>query len=218
MLYMNIRPITQNNIYNPIFQAKVLNKARYAEEYVDCVLQKNRTPAEIYRELLPFQPEKAPFQTLILKSEKPMDDLKDIYELYKLDFSCYHHYLSFKKFKNGINYNNASVFILKSGKEMYGFYTVSIKNDDILYVCEIDLNPKYRNTKLGRDLILTCWENINQIAKNNKCSKIGLHVDANKKNLVNLYKRLGFNIIENKTRKHNTGQTAFYMEKIINKA
>ena len=210
---MNIKPIKQNNIYNPVFQASALNKVNYTKEYLHCAFQENYPPPEIYRQLLPFQPEKAPFQTYLLKSEKPMEDLKEIYELYKQDFSCYYHYLSLKKLKNNMHHNNATAFILKSGEETYGFYFVSIRNNETLYVDAVDLNPKYRNTKFGKDIILTCWENINQIAKNNKCSKIGLHVDADKKHLVNLYKKLGFNIIENKTRKNNMGQTALYMEK-----
>lgn len=215
---MSIKPLTQYNICNSVFQAHALNKAKYAVEYVDCALQRDYPPAGIFRQLLPFQPEKAPLQTLILKSEKPMEDLKAIYELYKRDFSCYHHYLSLKKFKNSMLYNNASAFVLKSGKETYGFYSVSVQKDDTLYVCDVALNPKYRNTKFGRDIILTCWDSMNKIAEDNKCSKIGLHVDAGRKNLVNLYKKLGFNIIENKTKKHTTGQTAFYMEKLIENA
>ena len=210
---MSIMPITQHNTNQPTFQACALKKAKYAVEYVDCAFQKNYPPPDIYRQFLPFQPEKAPFKTLILKSDKPMEDLKDIYELYKQDFSCYHHYLSFKKFKNNMHYENATVFTLKSGKETYGFYSIAETKDKTLYVCDVDLAPKYRNTKFGRDIILTCWDNINQIAKENECPKIGLHVDANKKNLINLNKKLGFNIVENKTSKHTTGQTAFYMEK-----
>ena len=210
---MNIKPISQNKNYNPAFQANALNKVKYAKDYLTCALQKDYPPPEIYRQLLPIQPEKAPFETLILKSEKPIADLEEIYELYKQDFSCYHNYLSLKKFKNNMHYNNATVFILRSGKETYGFYSVSIRNDNTLYVCAVDLNPKYRNTKFGKDIILTCWENINKLAKNNNCSRIGLHVDADKKHLVNLYKKLGFNIIENKTRKNSMGQTALYMEK-----
>lgn len=212
---MNIKPITQNNIYTPVFQASALNKVKHAKEFLNCAFQKNSPPPVIYRQLLPFRPEKAPFETFFLKSEKPMKDLKEIYELYKQDFSCYYNYLSLKKFKNNLHNNKATTFILKSGEETYGFYSVLIRNDDTLYVEAADLNPKFRNTKFGRDIILTCWENINQIAKNNKCSRIGLHVDAEKKHLINLYKRLGFNIVENETRKNNMGQIALYMDKVV---
>ena len=210
---MNIKPVRQNNSYNPIFQASAINKVKYAKGYLSCAFQKNYPPPEIYRQLLPFRPEKAPFKTFLLKSEKPMEDLKEIYKLYKQDFSCYYHYLSLKKFKNDMYQDNAAAFVLKSGEETYGFYSVSIRNDDTLYVDAVDLNPKYRNTKLGKGIILTCWENINQIAKNNQCSRIGLHVDADKKHLVNLYKKFGFKIIEDRTRKNSMGQTALYMEK-----
>lgn len=213
---MYITPVIQNyNSFNPSFKASALNKAKYVTEYMDCVVQKDYPPPVIYRQLLPFQPKEAPFETLVLESDNPTKDLKDIYDLYKKDFSCYHHYLSYKKFKNNLHYENATVFVLKSGKETYGFYSVAQKDKDTLYVCDVDLNPKYRNTRMGRDIILTCWDSINQLAEENNCSKIGLHVDAGKKNLVNLYKRLGFNIIEGKTSKHRTGQTAYYMEKEI---
>lgn len=209
---MFIAPINQNN-YQPTFQASALKKAKYAVEYVDCALQKNYPPPTIYRQLLPIQSKKVPFETLMLESDNPTKDLKDVYELYKQDFSCYHHYLSYKKFKNSLHYDNATVFVLKSGKETCGFYSIARKDKETLYVCDVDLNPQYRNTRMGRDIILTCWENITQIAEENQCSKIGLHVDAGRKNLVNLYKRLGFDIIKEKTSKHRTGQVALYMEK-----
>ena len=213
---MNIKPIRQDNSYNSIFQASALNKVKHVKGYLHCAFQKNYPPPEIYRQLLPFQPEKAPFKTFLLKSEKQAEDLKEIYELYKQDFSCYYNYLNLKKFKNNMYHNNTTAFLLKSGEETYGFYSVSVRNDDTLYVDAVDLNPKYRNTKFGKDIILTCWENINKIAENNQCSKIGLHVDADKKHLVNLYKKLGFKNIEDKTRKNSMGQTALYMERMVN--
>ncbi len=207
-----ITPITQNYMtYSPTFKANPMKKVRYAAEYIDCAVQKNYPPPTIYRQLLPIETEKAPFDTLLLKSGKPTEDLKEIYEMYKEDFSDYHNYLSYKKFKNNLHYDNATVFMLKSGKETVGFYSLSLKNNETLYVNDVDLAPKYRNTRTGKDIIITCWDNINKLAKENKCSKIGLHVDADKKYLVNLYKKLGFEI--NKTDKYSTGKTAYYMER-----
>ena len=208
---MIIAPVYQNN-YQPTFQASALKKAKYAVEYVDCLCQKNYPPPMIYRQLLPLNAKKAPFEMLTIESSNPTQDLKNIYEMYKKDFACYHNYLSFKKFKNNMHYENASLFLLKSGDETYGFYSVA-KKEDTLYVCDVDLNPKYRNTRKGRDIILTCWNNINQLAKENGCSKIGLHVDAGKESLVSLYERLGFDADIRKTTKHTTGQIALYMEK-----
>ena len=210
---MEVTAVNQYNNYKPQFQGNLLKKGRYALEYVDCVCQKDYPPPEVYRQLLPFNLEsaKAPFETLMIPSINPTEDLEVAYELYRKDFKEYHNFLSYKKFKNSLYYENATVFILGSGKENYGFYSLAMKDNNTLYVADIDMNPKYRNTRLGKDIIMTCWDNINKIADENNCSKISLHVDAGKKHLVNLYEKLGFEV--QKTEKYPTGQKAYYMEK-----
>ncbi len=212
---MKVSAVQRKNSYQPQFQGNLLKKGRYALEYVDTVCQKDCPPPEIYRQLLPFRTEsaKAPFDTLILPSVNPKEDLKSAYELYKNDFKEYHNYMSYKRFKNNLYYEKATLFILGSDKNNYGFYSLAVKGDNTLYIADIDMNPKYRNTRLGRDIIMTCWDNINKIADENNCSKIGLHVDSGKKHLVNLYKRLGFEVVKND--KYSTGQKAYYMEKDI---
>mgnify|MGYP002626535976 CR=1 FL=1 len=210
---MQMMSVSSTN-YNPVyFKANPVKKVRYAVEYIDCAVQRNCPLPAIYRQLLPFQPEKAPMETLTVESSNPVRDLKEIYDLYKNDFSCYHNYLSYKKFKNNLSLDNASVFLLKSNNETVGFYSVNKIDNDTLYIYDIDLVSKYRNTRKGKDVILTCWENINKLAKSNGCAKIGLHVDASKNNLVSMYEKFGFHVVEGKSAKYPTGKPAYYMEK-----
>ena len=213
---MYITPVS-NNYPKPTFQANALRKTKCAVEYIDCALQRDIPPPAIFRQYLPvaLEHETAPLEMLTLASNNPAKDLKDIYGLYQNDFNRYFNYMSYKRFKNNLHYDNATVFMIKNSEETVGFYSVAQKDKDTLYVCDIDLNPKYRNTRMGKNVLLTCWDNITKIAKENQCSKIGLHVDAGKRPLVSLYKKFGFNIVENKTDKYSTGLKAYYMEREV---
>ena len=210
MQMTSVSNINNNPVY---FRANPMKKAKYAVEYIDCAVQRNVPPPAVFRQLLPFDAGTGPMRTVTVESTKPIQDMKEVYDLYRKDFSCYHNYLSYKKFKNNLSLDKASVFLLKSEGETVGFYSVNKINKDTLYIYDIDLAGKYRNTRKGKNIILTCWDNINQIAKTNDCTKIGLHVDASKKALVSLYEKFGFHIVEGKHAKYPTGKIAHYMEK-----
>ena len=210
MQMMSVSNTNHNSVY---FRANPMRKAKYAVEYIDCAVQRNCPVPAVFRQFLPFDAGTGPMKTVTVESTKPIQDMKEVYDLYKNDFSCYHNYLSYKKFKNNLLLDKASVFLLKTNGETVGFYSVNKMGEDTLYVYDIDLAQKYRNTRKGKNIILTCWDNINQIAKTNDCTKIGLHVDSSKKSLINLYEKFGFHTVEGKHATYPTGKTAFYMEK-----
>ena len=198
--------------YNPQFKAKIADKGIYAFEAINYFLQPKMPPPEVYRQYYILSKNNLPQMSVMRKSDAPKRDIKDVYKIFKDDFKYSYRYMSLKRFNNDMAVDNTSVVLLKSNDENLGYYSVIFK-DKNMYISAVDIDPKYRNTRCGAKIITDCWECLTDIAKAHECDKISLHVSEKHKNLINLYKRLGFEFAGTKKEKYYDGSLSCYMEK-----
>ena len=149
------------------------------------------------------------------KSENPIEDLKKAYNLYKEEFSKFDWVISRKDFSNQLKEDKAKLFLLHNKqKEMIGFYAIEKKqNSDKLYVPLAVLDKKYQKTKEGAEFIKGTMDHIDKYAKRNGYGGVALHVDFSRRNVVKLYKHLGFDIEGMDPKYYTNRHAAFYMTK-----
>lgn len=96
----------------------------------------------------------------------------------------------FKEYKDNYNFSKSEFlhnYIYKINNDIIGFilYTSIYENIEII---DFFVNNNYRNKKIGFNLI-------NELIKDNKEKNITLEVNINNKIAINLYKKVGFEVV-----------------------
>ena len=95
---------------------------------------------------------------------------------------------------------DSDIFLVKENipkpKKTYGCYILTRERPRVLNISTAALKPEIQNTKTGYEVIHFTWYKILDFAKKNKYKTLTLDVDAKNKNLLKLYKKFGFKIVD----------------------
>lgn len=136
-------------------------------------------------------------KNLIFRKAKPKDTI-DIYEILLNSFRTYQSFytdqafsatvLSPEKIKDRILKEKYEVFVTLLNNQIVGTVSLSIKNQNILYIRSMAVHPNFQRTGIGCFIL----DNIFNIVVKRNIKKIVLETSSPLKNAFNFYEKHGF--------------------------
>ena len=163
----------------------------------------------------------------ITNPEKPLDikeaSESDLMEIHKIDLEAFEgRYVidsDFDEYKADLEDQGITTYAIK-GKDdkVIGYYQLEPIKDGELYIHSIGLRSDLRRTTASYNALKQMQESITNFAKENNVKKVTLDVDADKPELLRLYKKFGFEITD-ENRGYEAGQEYhdYHMEADLNK-
>jgi ribosomal-protein-alanine N-acetyltransferase len=139
---------------------------------------------------------------------------KQIKEVWKLNQRC---------FKNGENYplhtleyllteaNTLSYRAVTPSGELVGFVFITLADDGAGHITTIGTAPEHRRRGIARQLM----ERAEEALRNRKIATIFLEVRMSNTNAQNLYRELGFSIVQRLPKYYNNGEDGYLMVKSL---
>lgn len=107
---------------------------------------------------------------------------------------------NFETYKADLAKEEISTYVINAEDgSVVGYYQLEPVENGELYIHSIGVRSDLRNTRASYNALKQMQENITKFARENNVEKVALDVDANKLELVKLYKKFGFEVTsENK--------------------
>lgn len=144
---------------------------------------------------------------------RPLTD-KHLKEVWKLNQRC---------FRNGESYprhtlqylltetNTLSYRTVTSDGELVGFVFITLANDGAGHITTIGIAPEHRRRGLARQLMLRTEESL----RNRRVETIFLEVRVSNVSAQNLYRELGFSVVQKLEKYYNNGEDGYLMVKSL---
>ena len=180
--------------FKPEGPENIEDRAAYKpEESTRAVTEITTEPAEVNPEVKPTVPVNT------TKTEVKLATDEDLREIQKIDLEAFEgrYYISsdFAKYKEGLEADGISTYAIKDANgQVIGYYQLEPIEDGELYIHSIAVRSDLRNSKISYNALKQMQENITKFAQENNVKKVTLDVDADKPELVKLYKRFGFEV------------------------
>ena len=172
--------------------------------------------SQTYRQYLINPQTNNPYGFSTMRANDNEELLHEIFEIDREAFAQLDSNDSYEDFKEFIENNGMSTYAINDENgSVVGYYQLEPIKGSELYIDSMGLKREYRQTKKGYCAIKYSWDEILRYAKSHGVEKLTLHADATNIALVNLYKRLGFRIVETYNNYYENGAGAHYMEHII---
>ena len=136
----------------------------------------------------------------------PMEE-KDIKEVASLESKCFKDAWNEDAFRYEFFDNNYShQYVAKVGEKIVGYVIFWITFDSAT-LCKVCVDPLYRRNNIGRSLLDEMMDDVFA----NRAVSITLEVRTSNEAAINLYKKMGFEIVVTKPHYYSDGEDAYYM-------